>query len=227
MEVEQRNQRQAEAAAAFDAHERRSDGDRIAASLDDGFTLLRDMFFTRIHVDVEKAFGMDSMLAPVSLIKTEARTKTEIDVYQVTESAAEAGARRYVGSDGDWYRDWLGRLRLGQGLTAPAVAQRLEHYAARSADERRRTFVMLLERTLPQAGRAPLVVYRLLPLAAAIVTAIAFGDHSRAQELRKQQMRALLIIADCRTCHGNLLDNGERCVQCGNPFWKFEWLTAE
>src|SRR5262245_51509167 len=116
--VEQRVQRRAEAAAVFDAHENRSDGQKIVAGMDDGFSVLRDLFFTRIHADVEKAFGMDSMLAPVSQLKSEAKTKTEIEIYLAVEAAAEARAARYVSTDDDWCLEWLGRLRMGDGLSA-------------------------------------------------------------------------------------------------------------
>ena len=57
--------------------------------------------------------------------------------------------------------------------------------------------------------------------------AIAFGDHVTAQDARRQQKLLLSSIGDCNECHGRLMENGEKCVQCGNPFWKYAWLTAD
>ena len=37
----------------------------------------------------------------------------------------------------------------------------------------------------------------------------------------------LSIIRDCAECHGSVLENGEQCRNCGNPLWKYDWLTAE
>ena len=51
--------------------------------------------------------------------------------------------------------------------------------------------------------------------------------HERALEARKRQQSILPGIGDCGACRGNVLDNGERCAQCGNPIWKYDWLTAE
>jgi len=219
--------RRAQAAVCFNEHEHRDDGTRLANCLADGLNLLRDLFFTRVHSDVETAFGMDSMLAPISPVKTEANSKMEIDIYQVAESVELAQARHYIGTSDEWYAHWLGKLRLGEGLTEPGVAQRLAYYANKDADGRRRAFSQVLERALPEASRAPLIIYRLLPLAVTITSAIAFGDHVSAQAVRKRQMLLLSSIGDCHECRGALLDIGEQCPQCGNPFWKYAWLTAE
>lgn len=217
----------AEAAAELDRQENRGDGARIAASLADGLRWLCDAFLTRVYADVEKKFGVDSMLMPTSLITSEEKTHEQIEIYEVAESVAFVAQRHYIQSDGDWYLKWLSRLLLGQTGTDLAVSQRIGQYLARSADERRRAFSHIVERTLPETMRAPSVVYRLLPPAVSIVTAAAFGDHTRAVELRKEQVDVLPSIADCHDCHGRLLEIGESCAQCGNPFWKFNWLTAE
>jgi hypothetical protein len=70
-------------------------------------------------------------------------------------------------------------------------------------------------------------MFRLLPLAILIVTSIAFGDHPLAEETRKRQVTWLSSIADCHACHGRLMDVAEECPQCGNPIWKYNWLTAD
>lgn len=227
MTTEDRVQRRAEAAAEFDAHERRTDGVRVAENLAGGLNTLRDALFVRIQADVEQRFGMDSMLSPMSLIKSERMTKAEIDLYQIVESAATVRSRHLVSTDDDWYLGWLGRLRLGESQSIPAVVERIALYRSKSDDDRRRAFSVVLERTLPEAKRAPLVLYRLLPLAVSIVTSIALGDHRSAEDARRRQVALLPVIADCQHCRGRLLETGEVCQQCGNPMWKHEWLTAD
>jgi hypothetical protein len=227
MNVDERARWREEAASQFDLHEQRSDGARVASILADGLSLLRDSFFTRVHGDVERIFGLDSMLSPVSVLKSEASTNTEIEVYLIVESALDARGNRYVSTDDTWSIDWLSRLWLGDAGTVPAVVQLLSYYAGKTPDDRRRAFSTRLQHLLPETGHAPLIMYRLFPLAVSIATAIAFGDHSRAEELRKRQITWLPSIADCHACHGRLLENGEKCQQCGNPFWKYDWLTAD
>jgi hypothetical protein len=195
--------------------------------LADGLNTLRDLFFVRVQVDVEKRFGSDSMLAPVSLAKSQARGKTEIELYQIAESAADVRQHQYATADIEWYVGWLAKLRLGETAAGDAARQRLEDYLSRSPDERRRAFSTVLERTIPDASHAPLIVYRLFPLAIAITTAIAFSDHARALAGRKDQKALLPAIGDCQICHGNLMEIGEKCQQCGNPLWKYDWLMAE
>jgi hypothetical protein len=227
MSQEDRAQRRTGAAAQLDERTGRGDGTRIVNSLADGLNVVRDLFFTRVHAEVENRYGMDSMLSPVSALKSEAATKSEIDVYQVVEAAATVGAFGYVDAPEAWRREWLARLRLGDAADSTAVVQRMAYYVSRAPDERRRAFSLVLERALPEARRAPLIVYRLLPLAVSIATCLAFGDGRGAQDARKQQVALLPGISDCRECRGNVFDNGEKCPQCGNPFWKYEWLTAE
>ncbi|MCC6124903.1 MAG: hypothetical protein IT426_08075 [Pirellulales bacterium] len=79
---------------------------------------------------------------------------------------------------------------------------------------------------LHEAASAPLVVFRLFPLAVQIVTARAFGDRKTADELRSRQADILPSINDCRHCRGRVLDVGEPCPKCGNPLWTYEWLIA-
>ncbi len=227
MSTDDRIRRRSEAAELFNQHETWGDGAGVANSLADGLTILRDAFFSRVQVDVEAVYGQDSMLTPLEPAKVEAKAKTEIEIYLIAESAAIARQHEYVKADSDWYVEWLSKLRLGDGYNASGVAQRLAFYLSKSPDDRRRSFSSMLERTVPEARRAPLIMYRLLPLAVSIMTSVAFGDHLRAEQARKRQVTWLPHIADCAQCHGRLLDNSEKCPQCGNPFWKFDWLTAE
>jgi hypothetical protein len=220
-------QQRVAAAGRFNERLARGDGERVAGGLADGLGLLADQFLIRVHVDVQRNFGTDSMLMPTSAIKTEEKAKTEIELFQVCEAVAHAREGKYVAGHDEWFLAWLSELRLGEQASADASKHRLAQYGARSAEDRRRVFSTLLERTLPEASRAPLVLYRLFPLAVDIVTALAFGDCARAQEARKRQQAILSGIADCSTCHGSVLDNGEKCSQCGNPVWKYDWLTAE
>jgi hypothetical protein len=227
MALEDRLQRRADAAAEFDRRRSRQDGSFVANSLADGLSMLRDGLFTRVHSDVERNVGMDSMLSPAAADRSAANGRTEIELYQIAESALTVEHDGYLTGDVAWFREWLERLRLGEQAGAPIVANRLNVYLSKTADERRRTFAQLLERSLPEARHAPLIVYRLFPLAVAIATAVAFGDHMRADAARKRQIFILPGITDCPSCHGRVLANEEKCAQCGNPFWTYEWLTAD
>jgi hypothetical protein len=227
MNAEEQVQARADAAVEFDRHLQRADGQRVAGILTDGYNTLRELFLARVSVDPEQEVGMDSMLSPVSMLKAEARAKAEIDIFMVAEACDAARDRRHVPDIDGWFQPWLTRLRLGEFGDNDAVAQRLEHYRGCSADDRRKAFVMVLERTMPSARQAPLIVYRLLPIAVSIATALAFNDLPSAKDGRKRQIALLPGIADCHDCHGGLLETGEKCRNCGNPMWKYEWLTAD
>ena len=125
-----------------------------------------------------------------------------------------------------WYLSWLARLRLGDLEPGSEGARRCNEYASLSADKRRLAFADALARILPESRKAPLVLFRLFPLAVQIVTACAFGDGSAASAMRQEQVSILPAIAACRACHGRILERGEPCNACGNPLWKYEWLTA-
>jgi hypothetical protein len=138
----------------------------------------------------------------------------------------EAKTSGYIRRRGKWFTQWLAKMTFGQGADDARVRQRLADYAAQSADQRRLAFSNVLVKAMPEAGRAPLVTFSLFPLAAAIATAIAFGDVRRATELRNSQAAMLPAISDCQQCHGRPLANGASCEVCGNPLWKYQWLTA-
>jgi hypothetical protein len=84
-----------------------------------------------------------------------------------------------------------------------------------------------LERSFPEAIQAPLVIYRLLQPAARLATALAFERADHAQAQRDRQLVVLPSILDCSICHGEVLPSGQTCAICGNPFWKYDLLTAE
>lgn len=226
MKTEECVVRQTDAAAEFNRQTGRNDGVFATRAFVYGFTVLRDLLYDRLHMDVQRLVGEDSMLMPVSESKTESKSKGEIEVYQISVSAREVQDRGYLSGSGDWYAPWLSRLRLGAAADKPTVSQRLEHYLSQSPEDARLDFSNNLVKYLSEAGRAPLVVYRLFPLAVRIVTAMAFNDLLEARELRNRQISLLPAIGDCAECHGRLLESGERCRQCSNPMWKFEWLTA-
>ena len=71
----------ATAAEEFDHREHRSDGLQVIESLCGGLTLIRDAVYARIHTDVERNVGMDSMFSPLSEEKSEQVTKQEIEVF--------------------------------------------------------------------------------------------------------------------------------------------------
>lgn len=208
------------------------DATRVIDRLSAGMNLLRDSFYHRIHGDLEDALGRDSMLLPVSPIKSEEKARAEIEIYQIHETVCEIEESRWCPAAAadrlsDQMLDWLVNFRLGEAAGESLVARRLTAYRGKPADERRLLFAAALERAFPEARRAPLIIYRLVGPAAGIHAALAFGDCQRARELRKRQKSLLSSISDCRTCHGEVLDSGEKCLQCGNPFWKHEWLVAD
>lgn len=227
MNAEERTQLRAQAARQFDEHLARNDGERVATSLCAGLDLLRDVFFARICSDVENQFGRDTLLSPVSAVESELATKRETECFLTAEASVCLQEAGYVQADRDWLLHWLGGLRLGTAMMAEATTSRLTLYLSKNHDERRRAFSVLIEKRLPEAHRAPLIVYRLLPLAVLIAGAVAFGDYPRALAARKRQMAILPEIQDCHTCNGGVLENGDKCKRCGNPLWNYEWLTAE
>jgi len=226
MTREESVERHAAACEAFNRHEHRNDGTTVAGSLVGGFNVLRDSLYLRVHRDVEKIIGADSMWMPISEIKSERKTKTEIDLYQIAESHATVRSRHCVSTEDDWYLGWLVRLRLPEAETHPENLQRLNDYLSKSPDDRRLMFTDVLGSVLTESKRAPLVLFRLVPAAVEIATALAFGDHARASEARNEQKAFLPAIGYCHQCQGKVLENGEQCRGCGNPLWKFDWLTA-
>ena len=82
-----------------------------------------------------------------------------------------------------------------------------------------------MARALPESRRAPLVLFRLVPLA----SRSSRRWHSAILRGRRGPPAAMAIlpaISDCEQCRGKLLDNGEQCPECGNPLWLFDWLTS-
>ena len=215
-----------EAIEEFNRHEHRGDGAQVAGSLAGGLTVIRDSLYARMHDDVERKLGMDSMLRPISDNKAERLTKAEIELYQIAESAVAARQHGYVRTDDDWYLQWLTRLRLGPGRADERVVNRLTRYCSKTPDDRRLVFTNILAKALPESNRAPLILFRLVPLSVRLATALAFGDHRSAADVRSRPVACLPAIADCQECHGGLLENGEQCRGCGNPLWKFDWLIA-
>lgn len=211
----------------LEQHSGRTDGASVASQLVYGLNLLRDSFLQRVFFDVERAFGKDSMLIPVSASKTEARLNEEIEVFQIVESAAEVRQSGFSVQSPEWFMQWLGGIRLRDSINAPQVLEKVARQASKDADDRRKSFANHLERILPESAKAPLVLFRLFPVSVRITTCMAFGDTFRAAELRNHQLRLLPYISDCRECHGRLLENGEKCRECGNPVWRFHWLNAE
>jgi hypothetical protein len=226
MTTDDKSRRRAEATATLHGHLRRGNTAQVVEQLDSGLRVLRDSCFRRIHQDVQREFGLDSMLAPLASLQSEDKARSEIEVYQIVESALTADRQGYI-DDVRWYLDWLLHLRLGSAASWPRVTQRVEQYWEQPDDERRRSFSILLERAFPEARRAPLTLYRLLPLAVEMATAVAFDDLAHAESVRQRQCEILPSIGECGTCRGAVLDAGATCGTCGNPLWTYEWLTAE
>jgi hypothetical protein len=217
--------RRAEAARLWDEHERRDDGTALVTSLGDGLTMLRNLLFARIHEDVQAKFALDSMILPVSPIKSERAAQLEIELYSICEAVARAQVQRYV-SDPEWFLAWLTELRLAEQRDDASCRRRIDRYLAEDDDRRRLSFSNYLERSYALARQAPMILYRLFPLSVGVATALAFRDPLTANELRNRQMFWLPAIQDCHECHGAPLENSETCRICGNPVWTFRWLTV-
>ncbi|NQT39212.1 MAG: hypothetical protein HQ581_17065 [Planctomycetes bacterium] len=215
-----------EAAGEFDRHKNRGSGVHVATCLRAGLTVLRDSLFLRIHHDVDEAVGRDSMLMPVSELKTKQRALEQIEAYLIAESAAAAEKFGYLGTTPQWYFPWLARLRMHDSGLDEIVLSQAENYLDGTSEERHRAFSDELGRLLPGSRRAPLVLFRLVPLAIQLATACAFEDRDTAATLRRDQLRILPAISDCRQCRGRVLECVEPCRACGNPLWKHQWLTA-
>jgi hypothetical protein len=218
---------QAAAARRLKQFEPTLDAERVTGSLHAGLSLLVDRFYWRIHFDVEALIGADSMLMPLSEAKAAEQTKEAIEVYQIVESTWAFREFGYATTPGDWYLQWLGEFRLGERMSVPELAERLDRYQRRSPDARRRAFVDRLLKILPESGRSPLILPRLFPLAVHLATALAFGDQARAQQVRAQQIAWLPSITECDRCQGAVLENGRICDRCSNPLWNYRWLTDE
>jgi len=119
-------------------------------------------------------------------------------------------------------------ISIGSGIAFgdEASAARVAQYRSKSADDRRLALTDVLLQVLPESRRAPLVLFRLMPLAVHIATALAFGDHATAAEVRARQIACLPSIRDCHRCRGEVADNGDLCEVCGSPLWRYEWLTV-
>jgi hypothetical protein len=226
MSQDVRSARLSNAAVEFDRHEGRTDGSRVVRSLDDGLSLLRESLYVHLHQEMEITFGVDSMLTPVSEVKTRQQVMAEIELYQAAESAVIVAEKGYLPSDGPWYSHWLARARLGPIASETQNGQRLAEYTGQDPDQRRLTLTDILVTVIAEARRAPLVLFRLFPLAVRIVTATAFGDPLGASQIRAGQIECLPAIEDCRQCRGQVLPNGQQCPACGNPLWKTKWLMT-
>lgn len=219
--------RRTETAKEFDLHEKRNDGLSVAGLLDVGLSVLRDSCYRRLHEDVERILGKDSMLVPVSERRTEMTTKAEIEIYQIAESYTAARDFGCLGTPDEWYLQWLARLRMGASHVDAALVGRIARYVSLPLDARRLEFTDVLAKVLPEARRAPLVLFHLFPLSVHAATALAFGKPTFADELRQRQIGILPAISDCHQCHGAVLNLAEPCGVCGNPVWKAEVLSAD
>ena len=225
MELNDRSRESEEQALEFDRHEKRSDGAQVVAGLTGGLTILRESLYVRLQGEVEQMFGVDSLIMPISALKTKDQADLETDLYQVAECTAAARSGAYVSGDETWFPAWLAKVRLKSRLSDAHLA-RVREYLLQPSDRRRLKFTDVLARVLPESRRAPLVLFRLLPLAVQVATHLAFGNLPAAEKVRQQQKIELPAIADCRKCRGKVLARDEQCPECGNPLWNTELLTA-
>ncbi len=215
-----------EAIETFNRLAGRDDGQQVTTGLDAGLSVLRDLIYGRMHFDVERVVGADSMLMPLSEMRTQRDTQTQIDVLQVAESAFAVAQFGYLGPDAVWYVDWLTKLRLSKADVGSELTQEITTYAQMTPDARRLAGMDSLNKVLPESRNAPLVLFRLMPLAVQIATALSFNDQATAAEIRSRQISLLPAITECHECRGAVLENGDICKVCNSPMWKYEWLTA-
>jgi len=197
--------------------------DHLSADL----TNLRNLLLRRVHEDVQTEFGLDSMLSPMTASEEERElrnAKVEIEIYSAVVAANEIAAGGYV-DDEAWAIDWLMHLRFGDDIPE-GLQHRLDGYRKRSRESRRLLFSDLLVRSLPEAHKAPLIIFRLFPRAVRLAVAVTFNDPVRAARWRDEQTAMLPAVGDCLQCHGRPLESGDVCDECGNPLWKLPWLRA-
>ena len=154
-----------------------SNSHQIVESLSASLTQLRTLLLKRVHDDIEARFGVDSMIAPMTLAEEEREmhhAKVEIEIYMIVVAADEMAGSGYV-NDRDWCVDWLTHLRLGDELPEH-VSGRFAAYSGRTLEKRRLLFSNMLVRTVPEANKAPLVIFRLFPKIVRLAVATAFRD---------------------------------------------------
>lgn len=204
---------------------RRMDAPRVVSSLDQGLTLLRERVLERAQADVKRNIGTDSFWGQQAEPAMQYRVAAaHVELYYAFECAAAAERWGYVPAPGDWFLSRLIALRVGP-LDVHGIDRQRERYASLDEAPRRLDFTDVLMRVLRESSRTPLVLFRLLPLAVHIATALAFDDRPNAEQLRIAQAAILPAISDCVDCRGQVLDNGQSCPKCGNPIWIFEWLN--
>ncbi len=211
------------AATELDRHEGRSDGTEIAHRLAKNLTSLRESLLRRV-LTPDKSVSQDSMLLPVSKLKAQQHASEEVEAFMIAESADAVRLFKLVKKAGPWYADWLTAMRLDSWNPLGDVPERIAGYLKKPSDERRLQFSNLLVEAIPEARRAPLVLFRLLPTAVHVATILAFGDSAAAAKVRADQIKILPSIAYCQQCHGELFADGKECTTCGNPLWNQQWL---
>ncbi|MCE5267266.1 MAG: hypothetical protein LLG00_05215 [Planctomycetaceae bacterium] len=227
MKLERRAAGDADATDEFNDRTHRDDGASVAAKLKEGLTLLQELLYCRLHGDVQRFVGKDSMLVPLSELKAQLEAKTETAIFQVVESHAAAAAIGVIEPQDPWYLQWLACVLLGKSMVDAEMRAKILEYAKKPPRRRLLAFTNVLARVLPESRQAPLVLFTLFPLSVHIATAAALGDVGRATALRKQQTDHLAAIDDCNVCKGRPLKIGKQCPKCGNPLWKHQWLVAD
>ncbi len=222
--TEERCRRRVAATEALALFSHRPDASQIVARLDDGLSLLRNLLYTRIQTDVQRSFGMDSMLMPISRSQTEYEVKGEMEAFVVAEVLDEMAREAILPFPAE-NRTWLFDFRLADRTDRDILEDRADHYLFLQNRERQLEFSDRLEEQVREARLVPLVLYQLFPLAVRCAAALSMGDHFRGGEIRNRQMAILPAIADCRYCHGRLMEVDESCRECGNPVWTIRWMT--
>ena len=213
----------AKAAIEFDRHEKRTDGTQVADRLTKSLTALRESLLRRI-ISADQPIPLDSMLLPVSKLKAQQHAAEEVEALMIAESVVAVRTYRLCREPEEWFADWLTAMRLDSWNPLGDVPERVAGYLGDSPDERRLQFSNLLVESVPESRHAPLVLFRVFPLAVQVATALAFENPKAAKRIRAEQIKILPSIGYCQECHGALLEGNQECSTCGNPLWNQQWL---
>ena len=142
------------AAEEFEHHEHASDGLQVIESLCGGPDADSGLAIRARACRCGSRMGLDSMIQPLSEERSERTAKLEIEIYQVVVAADTGHARGYV-ADGNWFRDWLARLRLGNFDSSSRTARRIDYYLSKSAKDQRLAFSNFLDTPCPRRVGLP------------------------------------------------------------------------
>ena len=82
--------------------------------------------------------------------------QVEIEAYSCIVIDEEVNQHGYLADSHEWFLEWLFRLRLGSGFR-DVFEKRVDFYRSPTREDRRMKFVSVLQHTMPDSRRAPLL----------------------------------------------------------------------